>query len=327
MHRYSWIVSVARRWCLVTGSCHAPFGVWRQGTSINHMRVQCLLQGETPSLFRMHFGRTAKCTLLSVGLLQHMVRTYCATSVLQCLSSKVRFQRLLKCTALALGSLSLSRSLSLSLSLSLSFSLRQQIWGNGRECACIFRGLVNARGLLLFPKKDRLCKGRKATCRTRQSHMQIGSPPKCTWLCFFLVVNAQVCCSVEPVFLASAIYRQTMKHRGKVCAFLECPNAWAFPLIFQKVLALQSWAYRVFLLSGVPVAGRGRWNLDRFGAGFADVYKGQLYGLGDGEGGECRMHFQRPLKCTGFASLSKKDRLCKGHMQDMPIPHAFWQPA
>ena len=97
-----------------------------------------------------------------------------------------------------------------------------------------------------------------------------------------------------------------MKHRGKVCAFLECPNAWAFPLIFQKVLALQSWAYRVFLLSGVPVAGRGRWNLDRFGAGFADVYKGQLYGLGDGEGGECRMHFQRPLKCTGFASLSKK---------------------
>ena len=73
--------------------------------------------------------------------------------------------------------------------------------------------------------------------------------------------------------------------------------------------------------------GRGRWNLDRFGAGFADVYKGQLYGLGDGEGGECRMHFQRPLKCTGFASLSKKDRLCKGHMQDMPIPHAFWQPA
>ena len=118
-------------------------------------------------------------------------------------------------------SLSLSLSLSQSLSLSLSFSLRQQIWGNGRECACIFRGLVNARGLLLFQKKDRLCKGRKATCRTRQSHMQIGSPPKCTWLCFFLVVNAQVCCSVEPVFLASAIYRQTMKHRGKVCAFLE----------------------------------------------------------------------------------------------------------
>ena len=112
-----------------------------------------------------------------------------------------------------------------------------------------------------------------------------------------------------------------------LCIFRECPNAWAFPLIFQKVLALQSWAYRVFLLSGVPVAGRGRWNLDRFGAGFADVYKGQLYGLGDGEGGECRMHFQRPLKCTGFASLSKKDRLCKGHMQDMPIPHAFWQPA
>ena len=112
-----------------------------------------------------------------------------------------------------------------------------------------------------------------------------------------------------------------------LCIFRECLNAWAFLLIFQKVLALQSWAYRVFLLSGVPVAGRGRWNLDRFGAGFADVYKGQLYGLGDGEGGECRMHFQRPLKCTGFASLSKKDRLCKGHMQDMPIPHAFWQPA
>ena len=42
-----------------------------------------------------------------------------------------------------------------------------------------------------------MCKGRKATRRTRQSHMNFGSPPKCTWLRFFLAANARVCCSVE----------------------------------------------------------------------------------------------------------------------------------
>ena len=42
-----------------------------------------------------------------------------------------------------------------------------------------------------------MCKGRKVTCRTRQSHMHFGSPPKCTWLRLFLVANARVSCSVE----------------------------------------------------------------------------------------------------------------------------------
>ena len=37
----------------------------------------------------------------------------------------------------------------------------------------------------------------KATCRTCQSHMRFGSPPKCTWLCFFFGGNSRVCCSSQ----------------------------------------------------------------------------------------------------------------------------------
>ena len=70
--------------------------------------------------------------------------------------------------------------------------------GDGEgNAACILRGRVNARDLLLFRREDRLCKGRKATCRTRRSHMHFGSPPKCTWPRFFLAANARVCCSFE----------------------------------------------------------------------------------------------------------------------------------
>ena len=66
-------------------------------------------------------------------------------------------------------------------------------WGREGNAACILRSRVNARDLLLFRREDRLCRGRKATCRTRQSHMLFGSPPKCTWLRFFLAANARVC--------------------------------------------------------------------------------------------------------------------------------------
>ena len=156
--------------------------------------------------------------------------------------------------------------------------------GWGGDAACILRGRVNARDVLLFRREDRLCKGRKATCRTRRSHMHFGSPPKCTWLCFLLAANARVCCSVEarrgcvrpeeqpPCILAERLNARglrlpflagRMRRRsswtvpftasdegsGKVlCIFRGCLNARALPLIFQAVSPLQFWANRVFLL-------------------------------------------------------------------------------
>ena len=115
-----------------------------------------------------------------------------------------------------------------------------------------------------FQKKDRLCKGHMQTC---QSHMRFGSPPKCTWLCFFFGGNSRVCCSsqeglvradnathpriladrlnargLRPLFLAGGMRRRSScrvrftgsdETSGKVlCVFAGCVNAWAFSLIF-----------------------------------------------------------------------------------------------
>ena len=139
--------------------------------------------------------------------------------------------------------------------------------GGGRDAACILRGRVNARDLRLFPREDRLCQGRKATCRTRESHMHFGSPPKCTWLRFLLAANARVCCSVEarrgcgrpdkaplpppppspPCILAERLNARGLRlpslgsdeGSGKaLCIFSGCLNARALPIIFQAVLPL-----------------------------------------------------------------------------------------
>ena len=99
-----------------------------------------------------------------------------------------------------------------------------------------FRGRANARDLLLFRREDRLRKGRKATCRTRQSHMHFGSQPKCTCLRFFLVANARVCCSVE------ARRGCGRPEKQPPCILAECLNArglrlpslgWAFTRRFE----------------------------------------------------------------------------------------------
>ena len=50
-------------------------------------------------------------------------------------------------------------------------------------------------------------------------------------------------------------------------------------------------------------------------------------GLGTGREGNAACIFRGLLNARGLLLFPKKDRLCKGHMQDMPIPHAFWQPA
>ena len=112
---------------------------------------------------------------------------------------------------------------------------------------CILAARLHARGrvsfwrrmhgLLLRRSQEGLCQARKTTS------VHFGRAPEGTGAAFTIFCREDA----PSVILASTIYSQR-------CIFRGCLNAWALPRIFQAVSPLQSWANRVFLLSG-NVAG------------------------------------------------------------------------
>ena len=103
---------------------------------------------------------------------------------------------------------------------------------------------------------------------------------------------------------------------------------------------LSSFAAAVLGQSSLPLVRRCRWRFKAIPlrgevAGiWTDLVRAlrmcirvSFTGLGTGREGNAACIFRGLLNARGLLLFPKKDRLCKGHMQDMPIPHAFWQPA